>query len=73
MKNRVLRKRFTDVDVWKTEFGQIATRAVYDVFSQKFNIEKKQMNKYSFSQCLNALRKLEDPNYEEPKDQKRDD
>ena len=58
------RKGFREVDVWQSEFGQVSERAVYDVFALKFNVEKSKMSKYSFSHCVEALRKLEDPDYE---------
>mgnify|MGYP003648336559 CR=1 FL=1 len=57
------RKRFIAVDVWQTRFGPVSERAVYDVYAQKFNIEIHNMKKYSFPDCVNALRKLEDPTY----------
>lgn len=54
------KKRFLAVDVNRAHFGPISVKAVYDVFSQKFNIEPKDMQGYSFSDCVNALRKLEE-------------
>ena len=66
--NKKPRKRFTDVDVWQTKFGPVSERAVYDIYSQKFNIELYNMKRYSFSQCVNALRLLEDPTYIAPTD-----
>lgn len=65
-KKRTPRKRFVAVDVWQTHFGPVSERAVYDIYSQKFNIELRNMRKYSFSQCINALRTLEDPEYVAP-------
>jgi hypothetical protein len=44
----------------------VSERAIYDIYSQKFNVELHNMKKYSFSQCVNALRLLEDPTYVEP-------
>tara|TARA_R110000737_G_scaffold79080_1_gene110895 strand:- start:4 stop:294 length:291 start_codon:yes stop_codon:yes gene_type:complete len=55
------RKRFTAVDVWQTKFGPVSERAVYDLYSQRFNIELHNMKKYSFPQCVKALRELNDP------------
>lgn len=60
------RRRFIAVDVWQKQFGPVSERAVYDVFAQKFNIELHNMRKYSFPDCVNALRKLEDPTYVAP-------
>lgn len=65
-KKRKPRKRFIAVDVWQSQFGPVSERAVYDIFSQKFNIETHNMRKYSFPHCVNALRKLEDPDYVAP-------
>jgi len=58
------RKGFREVDVWQSEFGIVSERAVYDVFALKFDIERAKMSKYSFSHCVETLRKLEDPEYE---------
>lgn len=60
------RKRFLAVDVWQTQFGPVSERAVYDVYAQKFNVESHNMRKYSFPDCVNSLRKLEDPTYKAP-------
>ena len=64
--NRKPRKRFIAVDIWQKRFGPVSERAVYDIYSQKFNVELHNMKKYSFSQCVNALRLLEDPTYTAP-------
>ena len=64
------RQKFAAVDVWQTYFGPISERAVYDIYSQKFNIELRNMRKYSFSHCLNALRKLENEDYVAPTNKK---
>ena len=66
--NRKPRKRFVAVNVWQKQFGPVSERAIYDIYSQKFNIEPHNMKRYSFSQCVNALRLLEDPTYVEPTD-----
>ena len=60
------RKRFIAVNVWRSQFGPVSERAIYDIYAQKFNIELHNMKKYSFPHCVNALRKLEDPTYETP-------
>ena len=65
-KTRRPRKRFVAVDVWQTKFGPVSERAVYDLYSQKFNVELHNMKKYSFPHCVNALRSLEDPEYVAP-------
>lgn len=65
-KRKTTRKRFVAVDVWQTHFGPVSERAVYDIYSQKFNVELRNMKKYSFPHCINALRKLEDPDYIAP-------
>lgn len=62
-KNKKPRKRFTAVDIWQKSFGPVSERAVYDLYSQKFNVESHNMKSYSFSHCVNALRLLEDPEY----------
>ena len=69
VKNRKPRNRFIAVDVWQSKFGPVSERAVYDIYSQKFNVELHYMKKYSFSQCVNALRLLEDPTYIAPTNQ----
>lgn len=65
-RKRKPRKRFIAVDVWQTQFGPVSERAVYDIYSQKFNVELHNMKKYSFPHCVNALRQLEDPDYVGP-------
>ena len=65
-KKKRARKRFVAVNVWQTQFGPVSERAVYDIYSQKFNVELYNMKKYSFPHCVNALRKLEDPTYQAP-------
>jgi len=64
-----VKKRFVAVDLWRSQFGPVSVKAIYDVYSQKFNVELSNMKNYSFQRCINALRKLEDPTYEEPKNQ----
>jgi hypothetical protein len=63
------KNKFIAVDVWRAQFGPVSVRAIYEVYAQTFGVETHNMKKYSLSQCINALRKLEDPSYEEPKDQ----
>jgi|TARA_R110000796_G_scaffold154621_1_gene271320 hypothetical protein len=61
------KKHFLEVDLWQKRFGEVSVKAVYDIYSQKFNIDPRNMKKYSFPHCVNTLRKLEDPNYVAPK------
>lgn len=63
------KKRFIAVDVWRSQFGPVSVRAIFDIYSQKFNVESHNMKDYSFQHCVNALRKLEDPSYEAPTSQ----
>ena len=65
LKKKRTRKLFAQVDVFQTHFGSISVTAIYDVFMQKFNIEKSKLKNYSFSHCVEELRKLEDPEYKE--------
>lgn len=65
------RKHFLQVDVWQSSFGPVSVRAVYDIFQQKKGIDTKNLNKYSFSECVNYLRGEEDPNYIPPMDSAR--
>lgn len=67
VKKRRSKKRFLQVDVWQKTFGEVSVKAIYDVYSQKFNVEPRNMKKHSFPKCVNALRKLENPDYEPPK------
>jgi len=67
-RNKKNRKRFIGVDVWRSQFGAVSVRAIFDVYSQKFNVEIHNMKNYSFSHCVNALRLLEDPEYKAPTD-----
>ncbi len=64
------RRPFLAVDIWMKEFSPMAERAVYDVYAAEFKMELHNVRqKKSFSDCVNALRKLEDPTYEYPKNQ----
>jgi hypothetical protein len=67
-KTKKPRRKFIAVDVWKSEFGPTSVRAVFDVYSTLFKIEQYNMKNHSFSKCVNALRRSEDPTYENPKD-----
>jgi len=71
MARKKLKKRlpFTAVNPWMTQFSPIAERAVYDVFVEKSGINPQNVRKYSFSHCVNFLRRLEDPEYKNPTDQ----
>lgn len=62
------RKPFLAVDVWQQTFSSISVRAIKDVYSTKFKVEPYNMKNYSLSHCINALRKLEDPEYIKPED-----
>lgn len=65
-KKRRKKKHFLAVNLWQKEFGEVSVKAVYDIYSQKFNVDPKNMKKYSFPHCVNALRKLEKPDYIAP-------
>ena len=67
-KTKRKKKRFIAVDVWRSKFGPISVKAIYDIYAQKFNVEYYNMKKYSFQHCINALRKLEDPSYISPQE-----
>ena len=64
-KEKGKRKLFLGVDVWRSHFGSVSVTAIYDVFMQKFNIKPHNMKNYSFSHCVEQLRKLDDPEYME--------
>ena len=57
------RQRYKDVNVWRTHFGSVSVLAVYDVYSQKFDVPYWIAKKMDFSKCVEALRKLENPDY----------
>lgn len=65
-KGKRKKKRFLEVDLWQKQFGEVSVKAVYDIYSQKFNVDPRNMKKYSFPHCVNALRKLENPDYVAP-------
>lgn len=64
--NKNQKKRFLEVDLWQKAFGEVSVKAIYDIYSQKFNVDPRNMKKYKFSHCVNLLRKLEDPEYIAP-------
>tara|TARA_R110000851_G_scaffold258259_1_gene410683 strand:- start:530 stop:739 length:210 start_codon:yes stop_codon:yes gene_type:complete len=51
------RQMYLDVDVFRSKFGPVSEKAVYDVFQTTFKVESHNMKKHSFSHCLQALRK----------------
>ena len=65
-----MRRRYKQVNVWKSTFGPIAVVAVFDVYAQAFNITFKEARKLQFTHCLELLRKLEDPSYISWRDRK---
>ena len=70
--DRPVRKRkiAIAVDVWQTQFGPSSVRAVFDVYATLAGIDPETVkSKRSFSHCVNALRKNEDPDYKDPRDQ----
>ena len=54
---RKSRKKFLDVDPFRSKFGPASEKAIYDVFQTVFNVEDHNMRKYSFPHCVQALRK----------------
>lgn len=67
MANKKLKKRrlFLEVDVWRSEFAPVSVTAITDVFMQKFNLSNDEVKKYKFSECVEMLRKFENPDYKE--------
>ncbi len=60
------KKNFLEVDVWQTKFGEVSVKAIFNIYSQKFNVKPYNMKNVEFSHCVNSLRKLEDPEYTIP-------
>lgn len=63
------KKRFLQVDVWQKHFGSVSVRAIHEIYIQKFGASEK---RESLSHCINSLRRLEDPTYQNPKDLSRE-
>lgn len=57
------------VDVFQTHFGKISERAIYTVYAKTFGVNDKNMETKTFSECVNALRRHQDPDYTNPTDQ----
>lgn len=55
--------RFKQVNVWQTTFGEFSTIAIFDIYSQKFNIPLREARRLKFTHCVDALRQLEDSSY----------
>ena len=62
-KKKKPRSRYKQVNVWKTHFGPIAVSAIFDIYSQRFNMPLKEAKKLNFTHCVDSLRKLEDDGY----------
>ena len=60
------KKQFVAVDVWRSQFGVISVKAIYEIFSAKFNVDPSKLRDFTFSHCVNSLRRLEDPTYKDP-------
>tara|TARA_R110000744_G_scaffold173563_2_gene292329 strand:- start:264 stop:497 length:234 start_codon:yes stop_codon:yes gene_type:complete len=58
-----VRARYLSVNIWRTHFGPISVAAVYDVYSQKLNIPHRDAKKLDFTDCVDKLRQLENPEY----------
>lgn len=55
--------RYLEVNLWQKEFSENSEKAIFSIYAEKFNVSKKNISRYSFSHCLNSLRKLEDNSY----------
>ena len=66
VKKRRTRKSFLEVDVWRSQFGPVSVKAIYDIYCQKFRVDTRNKNRYSFQHCVNSLRKLENSEYIAP-------
>lgn len=62
-RKKKVKKRFIAVNVWRKSFGPVAVAAVFDIYSQKFNIPLAEAKKMNFTDCVDSLRKLEYENY----------
>ena len=58
------RRKFLAVDVWRNEFGSVSQTAIFDVYMTAFKVKQDNMYKHPFNKCVEALRKLENPEYE---------
>lgn len=58
--------RMIEVNVWRKEFSDLSVSAILKIYATKFNVERHNMHKHSFSHCVDTLRKLEDPDYISP-------
>lgn len=70
-KKQVKKKSFIAVDVWQKQFGVNSVRAIRSIYQENFPVNPNKPTP-TFSQCVNALRRLENPNYKDPIDQSRD-
>lgn len=61
-------KGYIAVDVWRKQFGRISESAIKFIYQEKFGISDENMKKKDFSEMVNALRRLEDPDYTAPTD-----
>jgi len=55
------------VDVWRKEFGYHSVEAILKLYSQEFDVRRSDIRSRDFSKCIDALRKLEKPDYVAPK------
>ena len=57
-------RKYIAVDLWRDTFGEYSERAIIQIFLREFNVKKENISNYTFTYCVDALRNLEDPNYE---------
>ncbi len=70
-KKSTKKKTFIAVDVWQKQFGVNSVRAIRSIYAEVFPLNQNKPTP-TFSQCVNALRRLEDPTYTDPVDISRD-
>ena len=60
------RKKYISVDLWRSSFGPVSVSAIFNIYSQKFNVPVHELKNHSFQKCIDSLRLLENPDYISP-------
>lgn len=53
------RSHFIAVDLYQTSYSPISVKAIFEIYSRKFNVPIKETHKISFRDCVEKLRELE--------------
>lgn len=57
------KRRFSGVDVWRSSFGEVSSKAIFELYRQHSQCTQTEFESTSFRSMVDYLRKYEDPSY----------